>query len=95
MIAHASGLDLGVGRFPRPRRGVGVLTMPKAGLDTTRRVESVSEVLSGTGVLRLLLLGVAVEGIIDCCYVATGVDVAHRVISATRELFSKDEGVGF
>jgi len=39
MIARASGLGMGVGRFSRPRRGVGVITMPDAGLDTTRRVE--------------------------------------------------------
>jgi len=35
MIAWASGLGMGVGRFSRPLRGVGVLAMPDAGLDTT------------------------------------------------------------
>ena len=41
MIARASGFGMRVGRFSRPLRGVGVLAMPDAGLDTTRRVESV------------------------------------------------------
>jgi len=36
MIVQASGLGMGVGRFPRPLRGVGVLPMPDAGLDTMR-----------------------------------------------------------
>jgi len=35
MIAWASGLGMGVGRYARPLRGVGVLAMPDAGLDTT------------------------------------------------------------
>jgi hypothetical protein len=39
MIAWAYGLGMGVGRLSRPRRGVGVITMPHAELDTTRRVE--------------------------------------------------------
>jgi hypothetical protein len=47
MIARASGLGMGIGRFSRPRRGVGVITMPDAGLDTTQRVE----VPPGAGVL--------------------------------------------
>jgi hypothetical protein len=42
---------MGVGRFSRPLRGVGVLARPDAGLDTTRRVESVSMVPLGAGVL--------------------------------------------
>jgi len=68
---------------------VGVLAMPDEGLDTTRRVESLCEVPLGAGGLRLLVPGVAVGVIIDrhC--------VADRVISATRELFSEDEGVEF
>jgi len=63
--------------------------MPDAGLDTTRRVESVCEVPLGAGVLRLLVPSVAVGVIIDrrC--------LADRVISATRELFSAEEGVEF
>jgi len=51
MIARASGLGMGVGRFSRPLRGVGVLAMPDAGLDTMRRVDSVCEVPQGAGVL--------------------------------------------
>jgi hypothetical protein len=47
MIAQASGFRMGVGRVSRPRRGVGVITMPDAGQDTTRRVE----VPAGAGVL--------------------------------------------
>jgi hypothetical protein len=35
MIVQASGLRMGVGRFSRPLRGVGVLAMPDAGRDTT------------------------------------------------------------
>jgi hypothetical protein len=56
---------MGVGRFSRPLRGLGVLAMPDAGLDTTRRVESVYMVPLGAGVLRLLVHGVAVGVIID------------------------------
>jgi len=63
--------------------------MPDAGLDTTRRVESVCEVPLGAGVLRLLVPGVAVGVIIDHRCVADG------VIFATRELFSEDVRVEF
>jgi hypothetical protein len=56
MIARASELVMGVGRFSRPLRGVGVMAMPNAGLDTTRRVD----VPLGPGVLRLLVTSVAV-----------------------------------
>jgi len=35
MIVQASESGIGVRRFSRPRRGVGVITMPDAGLDTT------------------------------------------------------------
>jgi len=89
MIARASGLGMGVGRFSRPLRGVGVLAMPDVGLDTTRRVESVCDVPLGAGVLRLLVPCVAVGVIIDRRCVAGG------VISATREFFSADERVDF
>jgi hypothetical protein len=75
MIAQASGFELGVGRFSRPLRGVRVLAMPDAGLDTTRNVESVSMVPLGPGVLRLLVPGVAVGIIIDHRWVADGVEV--------------------
>jgi len=61
--------------------------MPDAGLDTTRRIDSVCEVPLGAGVLRLHVPGVAGGVIIDRRCVADG------VISATREWFSEDEGV--
>ena len=35
MIVRASGLGMGVGRFSRLLTGVGVITMPYAGLDMT------------------------------------------------------------
>jgi len=50
MIARVSGSGMGVGRFSRPPRGVGVLAMTDAGLDTTRRVDSVCIVTLGAGV---------------------------------------------
>jgi len=75
MIVRASGVGMGVGRFSRPFREVGVLAMPDAGLDTTRRVESVCMVPLRAGVLRLLAPGVAVGVIIDRRCVADGVDV--------------------
>jgi len=89
MIVRASGLGMGVGRFSRLLRGVGVLAMPDAGLNSTRRTGSVCEVLLGARVLRLLESGVVV-GIIIVRH-----SVADGVISATRELFSEDEGVEF
>ena len=89
MIARASGLGMGVGRLSRPLRGVGVLAMPDAGLDTTRSVDSVCEVPLCAGLLGLLVPGVAVGVIIDRRCVVDG------VISATREWFSEDEGMEF
>jgi len=77
MIARASGLRIGVGRFSRPLRGVGVLAILDAGLDTTRHVESVWKVPLGTGVLRLLVPGVAVGVFIDRRSVADGVEATH------------------
>ena len=86
---------MGVGRFSRPQRGVGVLAMPGAGLDTTRRIESVCMVPLGAGVLRLLVPGVAVGVITDHRCVADVVEATSCVISATREFFTEDEGVEF
>jgi len=65
MVAQASTSRLGVGRFSRPRNGVGVLAMPDARLETTRRVESVCAVPAGAGTLRLPVSGVAVDVMID------------------------------
>jgi len=75
MIARASGFGMGVGRFSRPLRGVGVQAMPDAGLDRRRRVESVCVIPLGAGVFRLLVPGVAVGVIIDHLSVADGVEV--------------------
>jgi hypothetical protein len=74
MIAQASGLGMGVGRFSRLLRGVGVLAMPDAGLDTTRPVESACKVPPSAGVLRLFLTGVAFGVFIDRRSVADGVE---------------------
>jgi hypothetical protein len=71
MIVQASGSGMGVGKISRPRRGVGVITTPDAGLDTMQRVE----VPPGAGVLRLLVLGLAVGVIIDRRCVVDGVEV--------------------
>jgi len=66
---------MGVGRFSRPLRGVGVLAMPDGGLNATRRVGSVCEVPLGAGALRLLLPGLRVGVLIDRCCVVNGVEV--------------------
>jgi hypothetical protein len=95
MIARAYGFGMGVGRFARPLRGVGVVAMVDAEQDATRRIESVSMVPLGAGVLRLLVPGIAVGVIIDRRSVADRVEVTLWRISATRELFSEDEGVVF
>jgi hypothetical protein len=92
MVVRDSGLEMGVGRNSRLRRGVGVLAMPDARQDTTRRIESVCEVHPGAGVLRLLIPGIAVGVIIDCRCVADGVTVT---LPATPEMLSEDEGVEF
>ena len=70
MVLQASGLGMEVGRYSRPLREVGMPAMPDAGLDTTRRVESVCEVPPGAGVLRLPLPSAAVGVFIDCRCVA-------------------------
>jgi len=73
MIARASGLGMRVGRFSRPLRGVGVIAMLNAGLDTTRRVV----VPPGAGVLRLLVTSVAVGVFVDRRCVADGLEVTR------------------
>ena len=77
MIALASGLGMGVGGFSRPLRGVGVLAMLDAGLDTMRRVGSLCEVPPDAGVLRLLVPGMAVGVFIDCRCVADKVEATR------------------
>jgi len=77
MIARASGFGMGVDRFSRPLRGVEVLAMPDAWLDTTQRVESVCVIPLGAGVLRLLVPGVAVGVIIVRRCAADGVEVTR------------------
>jgi hypothetical protein len=73
MIVWASGLGMGVGKFSRPRRRVGVITIPDVGLDTTQHVE----VPLGTGVLHLLVPGVAFGVFVDHRCVADRVEVTH------------------
>jgi hypothetical protein len=75
MIALASGFRMEVSRFSSPLRGVGVLAMPDAGLDTTRSVKYLCMVLMGAGVLQLLVPCMAVRAIIGCRFVADGVEV--------------------
>ena len=76
MVARASVFRIGVGRFPRLRREVGVLAMPGARLDTTRWVESVCKVSPAAGVLQLLV-PMVVGAIIDHRCVADGVTVTY------------------
>jgi hypothetical protein len=71
MIAWASGSGMAVGRFSRAGRGVEVITMPDAELDTMRHVE----VPLGAGVLRLFVPNVAGGAFIDCRCVADRVEV--------------------
>jgi hypothetical protein len=73
MIARASGFGMGVGRFSRLRRGVAVLAILDAGLDSTRCIESVCMVPLGAGVLPLLVPGVARGVIIYHRWVVDGV----------------------
>jgi hypothetical protein len=73
LIARASGFGIGVGRFSRQLRGVGVIALPNAGLDTTRCIE----VPPSDGVLQLLVTGVEVGIFIDRPYEADGVEVTR------------------
>jgi hypothetical protein len=76
MVAWASGLGIGLGRFTRPLKGMGVPAMPDVWQDTTRRVEYACEVPLGAGVLRMLVLSMTLEVIIDRCCVADRREVA-------------------
>jgi hypothetical protein len=66
---------MGVDRFSRPLRGVGVLAMPDTGLDTTRGVESICVIPLGAGVLQLLAHSVTIGEIIDRRCVVERVEV--------------------
>jgi hypothetical protein len=68
---------MGRGRFSRPLRGVEVLAMLCAVLDTMRRVESICMGLLGTGVLRLIVPGVGVRVIIHRRCVVDEVEVTR------------------
>jgi hypothetical protein len=68
---------MGVGRFSRPLSGVGVGAMADAALDTTRCVELLCEVQMGTGVVPLVVPGVAVGVIIDRRCVLDVVEFTH------------------
>jgi hypothetical protein len=73
MMARDSSLGMVVSRFSRRRGGVGVITMPDGGLDTSRCVE----VCLGVGVLRLLVPGVVVGVCTESHSVADGVEVTR------------------
>jgi hypothetical protein len=77
MIARASGFGMEVDWFSRPLRGVGVLAIPDAELDTTQRVASVGMVPLGAGMLRLLVPDVAVGVIIERHCVVDGVEATR------------------
>jgi len=62
MVEQASGLRMTLGRVSRPLRGVGLLAMPDGGLDISQHIESVCKVPPGTGVLQLVVPGIAVVG---------------------------------
>jgi hypothetical protein len=74
MIARASGLGMRVDRCSRRLRGVGVLEMPDAELDTTRCVQSVCVIPLGAGVLRQRVSTRVVGVIIDHRWVANRVE---------------------
>jgi len=95
MIVWASGLRMGVGRFSRPLRAVGVLAMPDAGLVTTQHIGYLWENLPGADMQRLVVPSIAVAVFIENHCVPDRVEVTHWVIAAMRELFNEDEGVEF
>jgi len=95
MIAQASCIEMGVNRLSRPLRVVGKLPMLDARPNTMQRVESVSVVLPGAGLLQLVVPSIAVGVRIDHCCVPDGVEATYWLISAIRELFTEDEGMEF
>jgi hypothetical protein len=76
MILWASGCGMGVGRFSRPSRGVGVQAMPDDGTNTMLCVGSRCMVALRAGVLTLHVAGMAVEVIHHRGLVAR-IEVAH------------------
>jgi len=68
---RGSGFEMGLGKFSRPLLEVGVIEMPKAGVDTNRRVE----VPPYAGLLQLRVTGVVVGVLIDIRWVADKVEV--------------------
>jgi hypothetical protein len=91
-ITCTSGFGIAVGRLSRPVRGVGLLAMADAGLDTLRRIASVQMVSLGTVVLQLRMPRVAVGVIIARRCLPDGAEFTLFMMSETWELFSKDEG---
>jgi hypothetical protein len=77
MTAWASGLPIGVVRVSRLLRGVVVIAMPDAGLDTKLRVKSVCKVPTGAGVRPLRVPGVAAGEFIEHHSVAEWVEAKH------------------
>jgi hypothetical protein len=65
---------MGVARFSRLLRGVGVLAIPAARLDTTQCFESVCKVPAGASVLRQLETSGVVRVFVERRGVPAGVD---------------------
>lgn len=74
MIGWASALVIGVGRLSRVLRGVGMILLPDAELDTMRQFHFASAVAPGAGVLQLSVPGVAAGVLFDRCCVAAGME---------------------
>jgi len=92
MTMQASGLEIVVGGFARPLRGVGVLAMPDTGLDTTRFINSFWEVHPDDGVLGLNVPSITVGVFIDRLCVADWVEVTRSVTSAMQKFLAQLKG---
>jgi hypothetical protein len=68
---------MAVGRFSTAMGGVGVLTMPDAGLNTMQSIESVCMVLLGAAGVQLLVPGIGVGVIIARSRVANKLKVTY------------------
>jgi len=93
MIGWASASVMGVGRLSWALRGVGMILLPDAELDTMWQFHSAAAVAPGAVVLQLSVPGVAAGVLIHRCCVAAGMEFKCWVITVTRELFREDEGV--